>query len=175
MAKLSAAQRLLMFLVDSPHARVSYSLGNGISPAAIVSMERGHGTKSNPRTDTLFKLIDVGVFEGAEFADLKLPPKGRTILAEEVAKGWRLVTEPGHKARMEQGGSAFKVGDRVWLKNANGGAVMTGDTPRDRREIEFKIISTGAGRFVLDSYVKDGRRYCGGIGVTAEALMTAES
>jgi len=104
MAKLSAAGRLVMFLVDSPHARVSYSLGGGFSPSVIASMERGHGTKSNPRADTVLKLIDVGVLEGAEFADLKLTARGRTILAEQQALGWELVTGTGHKPRMQQKG-----------------------------------------------------------------------
>ncbi|QJD53892.1 hypothetical protein SEA_KELA_332 [Streptomyces phage Kela] len=102
MAKLSAAGRLVMFLVDSPHARVSYSLGGGFSPSVIASMERGHGTKSNPRADTVLKLIDVGVLKGAEFADLELTDKGRRILAEQQACGWELVTETGRKPRMEQ-------------------------------------------------------------------------
>jgi hypothetical protein len=104
MAKLSAAGRLVMFLVNSPHARVSYSLGGGFRPSAIASMERGHGTKSNPRADTVLKLIDVGVLEGAEFADLRLTGRGRTILAEQAARGWRLVTEVGSKPRMVQDG-----------------------------------------------------------------------
>ena len=102
MAKLSATGRLVMFLVDSPYARVSYSLGNGIRPSAIAVMERGHGTKPNPRADTVLKLIDVGVLEGAEFADLKLTDKGRRILAQESARGWELVTETGSKPRMEK-------------------------------------------------------------------------
>lgn len=94
-----------MFLVDSPNARVSYSLGGGVSPSAIASMERGHGTKSNPRADVVLKLLDVGVLEGAEFADLRLTDRGQTILAEERSRGWRLVTGTGHKPRMEQNGS----------------------------------------------------------------------
>jgi len=105
MAKLSAAGRLVLFLVDSPHAHVSYSLGGGFNPSVIASMERGHGTKSNPRTDTVFKLLDLGVLEGAEFADLRLTEKGQTIVAEERSRGWRLVTGTGHKPRMEQNGS----------------------------------------------------------------------
>jgi hypothetical protein len=104
MAKLSAAGRLVMFLVDSPHAHVSYSLGGGFSPSVIASMERGHSTKSNPRADTVLKLIDVGVLEGAEFADLKLTSRGRTILAEQAALGWELVTGTGHKPHMRQKG-----------------------------------------------------------------------
>lgn len=104
MAKLSAAGRLVMFLVDSPHAHVSYSMGGGFSPSVIASMERGHGTKSNPRADTVLKLIDVGVLEGAEFADLRLTGRGRTILAEQAALGWELITETGRKPRMEQKG-----------------------------------------------------------------------
>ncbi|MER6605738.1 hypothetical protein ABT282_07435 [Streptomyces sp. NPDC000927] len=102
MAKLSASGRLVMFLVDSPHARVSYSMGGGLSPTVIASMERGHGTKSNPRADTVLKLLSLGVLEGEEFADLRLTARGRTILAEEASRGWRLVTGPGHKPRMEQ-------------------------------------------------------------------------
>lgn len=102
MAKLSAAGRLVLFLVNSPHAHVSYSLGGGFRPSVIASMERGHGTKSNPRADTVLKLIDVGVLEGAEFADLKLTDRGRTILAEQMAAGWELVTGTGHKPRMQQ-------------------------------------------------------------------------
>lgn len=102
MAKLSATGRLVMFLVDSPNAYVSYSLGNGIRPSAIATMARGHGTKSNPRADTVIKLIEVGVLEGREFADLALTAKGRKILAEEKARGWELVTETGSKPRMEQ-------------------------------------------------------------------------
>lgn len=102
MAKLSASGRLVMFLVDSPHAHVSYSAGSGLSPSVIASMERGHGTKSNPRADTVFKLMDVGVLEGAEFSDLRLTDKGRKILAEESARGWVLVTGTGIKPRMEQ-------------------------------------------------------------------------
>lgn len=105
MAKLSAAGRLVLFLVDSPHARVSYSLGGGFSPSVIASMERGHGTKSNPRADVVLKLLDLGVLEGAEFADLRLTDKGQTILAEERSRGWRLVTGTGHKPRMERDGS----------------------------------------------------------------------
>lgn len=101
MAKLSAVGRLVLFLVDSPHARVSYSLG-GWSPSAIASMERGHGTKSNPRADSVLKLLDLGVLQGAEFADLELTPKGRTILAEEQARGWVLVTKTGTHPRMVQ-------------------------------------------------------------------------
>lgn len=100
MAKLSATGRLVMFLVDSPHARVSYS--GGLRPSVIASMARGHGTMSNPRADTVFKLMDVGVLEGAELSDLKLTDKGRRILAQESARGWRLVTETGSKPRMEQ-------------------------------------------------------------------------
>ena len=102
MAKLSAAGRLVLFLVDSPHARVSYSLGGGFSPSVIASMERGHGTKSNPRADTVLKLIDVGALEGREFEDLRLTNRGRTVLAEQKALGWTLVTETGRKPRMEQ-------------------------------------------------------------------------
>lgn len=104
MAKLSAAGRLVMFLVDSPHARVSYSMGGGISPSAIAVMGRGHGTKSNPRADTVLKLISVGVLEGAEFADLRLTDRGRTVLAEQAALGWQLITGTGHKPYMEQKG-----------------------------------------------------------------------
>lgn len=104
MAKLSAAGRLVLFLADSPHAHVSYSLGGGFRPSVIASMDRGHGTKSNPRADTVLKLIDVGVLEGAEFADLKLTSRGRTILAEQTALGWELVTGTGHKPRMQQKG-----------------------------------------------------------------------
>lgn len=102
MAKLSAAGRLVMFLADSPHAHVSYSMGGGFSPSVIASMERGHGTKSNPRADTVFKLLDLGILEGSEFSDLNLTDKGRTILAEETSRGWRLVTGTGHKPRMER-------------------------------------------------------------------------
>lgn len=102
MAKLSASGRLVMFLVDSPYAHVSYSMGGGLSPSVIASMERGHGTKSNPRADTVLKLIHVGVLEGREFADLKLTDKGRKILAEERSRGWELVTETGSKPRMER-------------------------------------------------------------------------
>lgn len=94
-----------MFLVDSPHARVSYSLGGGFRPSAIATMERGHGTKSNPRADTVLKLIDVGVLEGAEFSDLRLTDRGRTVLAEQAARGWELVTGTGRKPYMRQGGS----------------------------------------------------------------------
>lgn len=104
MAKLSATGRLVLFLVASPHARVSYSMGGGFNPSVIVSMERGHGTKSNPRADTVLKLIDVGVLEGVEFADLKLTDRGRTILTEQAAAGWELVTGTGHKPYMRQMG-----------------------------------------------------------------------
>lgn len=105
MAKLSAGGRLVMFLADSPHAHVSYTAG-GFSPSVIASMERGHGTKSNPRADTVFKLISVGVLEGGEHANLRLTDKGQKILAEERANGWRLVTETGSKPRMvRQGGT----------------------------------------------------------------------
>lgn len=106
MAKLSASGRLVMFLVDSPHAHVSYSMGGGFSPSVIASMERGHGTKSNPRADTVLKLLSLGVLEGKEFADLTLTTKGRTILAEERSRGWELVTETGAKPRMERKGAA---------------------------------------------------------------------
>lgn len=104
MAKLSATGRLVLFLVDSPYAHVSYSMGGGFSPSVIASMERGYGTKSNPRADTVLKLIDVGVLEGAEFADLKLTDRGRTVLAEQAAAGWELVTGTGHKPYMQQKG-----------------------------------------------------------------------
>lgn len=173
MAKLLASDRLVMFLVDSPYAHVAYIMGGG-RPSVIASMERGHGTKSNPHASTVFKLIDAGVLAGAEFANLTLTDKGRKILAEERGRGWELVTETGSKPRMEQGGNAFKVGDRVWLKNLNGYPVMTGSTPLDRREIEFKVTSANGGRFQLDTYVSDGRRYCGGVGVTADSLMAAQ-
>lgn len=101
MAKLSASGRLVMFLVDSPHAHVSYSMGNGLSPSVLVSMERGYGTKSNPRADTVLKLLDVGALDGSG-AHLTLTDKGRTVLREEQAKGWRLVTEEGRKPQAAQ-------------------------------------------------------------------------
>lgn len=105
MAKLSATGRLVLFLVDSPYAHVSYSLGGGVSPSVIASMERGHGTKSNPRADTVLKLIEVGVLEGEEFADLRLTDRGRTVLAEQAAAGWELVTRTGHKPCMVKNGT----------------------------------------------------------------------
>lgn len=102
MAKLSATGRLVLFLVDSPYARVSISLGNGISPVGIATMERGHGTKSNPRADTILKLMDVGVLEGEEHMPLRLTKRGRTVLAEEQAKGWELVTAVGEKPTLRK-------------------------------------------------------------------------
>lgn len=72
------------------------------------------------------------------------------------------------------GGPEFKTGDRVWLLNANGEPMMTGDTHRTRREITFKIKAVRGDHFELDTHDRDGRRYCGSIGVTADALMVAE-
>lgn len=74
--------------------------------------------------------------------------------------------------------SDFTIGDRVWLKNAAGGHMMTG-TFRDRREIVFTVKEVIAGipggvRYVLDTYNRDGRRYCGSIGVLASHLTLVE-
>lgn len=74
----------------------------------------------------------------------------------------------------------YSKGDRVWLKNANGGVMMTGNTHSSRREITFTVVdilSVGdTMRYVLDTHNSDARRrYCGSIGVTADSLMRAEA
>lgn len=73
----------------------------------------------------------------------------------------------------------YGKGDRVWLKNANGGVMMTGSTHMTRREVVFtvkEVLNTGdMVRYVLDTHNSDARRrYCGSIGVTAESLVKAE-
>ena len=72
----------------------------------------------------------------------------------------------------------YNKGDRVWLKNANGGVMMTGSTHTTRREIEFtvqEVLNTGSAvRYVLDTHNSEARRrYCGSIGVTADSLVKA--
>lgn len=70
----------------------------------------------------------------------------------------------------------YNKGDRVWLKNANGGVIMTGNTYSSQREIVFtvkEVLSVGGTeRYVLDTHNSEARkRYCGSIGVTGDSLM----
>lgn len=100
MTKLSAAGRLVLLMVDSPNVNVSYQ-GGPFGASCIASPVRGHGTMSNPRADTVAKLLDVGALDGSG-AHLTLTDRGRTVLREEQAKGWRLVTEKGRKPQAAQ-------------------------------------------------------------------------
>lgn len=100
MAKLSAAGRLVLLMVDSPYVNVSYQ-GGAFGASCIASPVRGHGAMSNPRADTVAKLMDVGALDGSG-THLTLTERGRTVLREEQAKGWRLVTEKGCKPRSVQ-------------------------------------------------------------------------
>lgn len=102
MAEISGTGRLVMFLVESPNARVSISYGSGLRPSVLATMERGHGTKSNPSARVVIKLLDSGILKGREHADLRLTEKGQAIVCAEREKGWELVTQVGSKPHMRQ-------------------------------------------------------------------------
>jgi hypothetical protein len=70
--------------------------------------------------------------------------------------------------------NTFAVGDKVWLKNADGDPIMTGNTHSTRREVTFKVTSVTAGRHMIDTHNSEARRrYCGGIGYPADSLVKA--
>jgi hypothetical protein len=95
MAKLSNTAIEILLMVESPHVRVSWY--NAMSPVGMASPERGHGTKSNPRPAVIFKLLNEGLIDGREHADLTLTPAGREQVAELHADGWDLVTGVGRR------------------------------------------------------------------------------
>lgn len=101
--KISNTALLILFLVDSPHARVSYS-GWGSYAAWITIMERGHGTKSNPRASVGEKLLNDGLIEGLRHCDLNITADGRRVLDAYRAEGWELRTGTGHKPYIVQTG-----------------------------------------------------------------------
>jgi hypothetical protein len=68
--------------------------------------------------------------------------------------------------------NTLAVGDRVWLKNANGDPITTGDTYSTRREVTFKVTAVSGGRYKLDTHNGEARRrYCGGTGYPADSLL----
>lgn len=99
--KISKSALLTLFLVNSPHARVSYSRGWG-SSSWIATMERGHGTKSNPRASVGEKLLSDELIAGQEHWDLHITAEGRKVLDAYRAEGWELRTGTGHKPYVEQ-------------------------------------------------------------------------
>lgn len=99
--KISNAGLLLLFLVNSPYARVSYSRGWG-SSSWIATMERGHGTKSNPRASVGEKLLSDGLIAGQEHWDLHITEDGRKVLDAYRAEGWELRTGKGRKPYIVQ-------------------------------------------------------------------------
>lgn len=99
--KLSNAALLTLFLVDSPYAHVSYTV-HWNSTVWLASMDRGHGTKSNPRASVGEKLLKGGLIDGQENRDLHITEDGREVLAAYRDKGWRLRTGTGHKPYVEQ-------------------------------------------------------------------------
>jgi hypothetical protein len=74
--KLSDTAIKILLMVESAHVRVLWY--NAMSPVGMASPERGHGTTSNPRPAVIFKLIDAGLIEGREHADLKLTRRDGT-------------------------------------------------------------------------------------------------
>jgi hypothetical protein len=100
MAKLSKTAVEILLMVESAYVRVSWY--NAMSPVGMASPERGHGTKSNPRPQVIFKLITDGLISGGEHADLKLTPAGRNRAAELHAEGWELVTGVGQRPHAVQ-------------------------------------------------------------------------
>lgn len=70
--------------------------------------------------------------------------------------------------------NTFAVGDRVWLKNANGDPITTGNTYTSRREVAFTIKAVNGQRYELDTHNTEARRrYCAGIGYPASALVSS--
>lgn len=95
MAKLSKTAMEILLMVESSHVRVSWY--NAMSPVGMASPERGHGTLSHPRPTVIFKLLNDGLLDGREHADLTLTPAGREQVAELHADGWELVTGVGKR------------------------------------------------------------------------------
>lgn len=69
----------------------------------------------------------------------------------------------------------------MWLKNGNGGPMMTGDSSFTRREVAFTVTavrdSAYGVRYLLDTHNSEARRrYCGTpMGYSADSLITPEA
>lgn len=103
MAKMSKTAIEILLMVESSHVRVSWY--NAMSPVGMASPERGHGTKSNPRPAVIFKLLNEGLINGGEHADLTLTPAGRERVVELHTDGWELVTGVGKRPAAVQRGA----------------------------------------------------------------------
>jgi len=100
MAKLSNTAVEILLMVESAHVRVSWY--NAMSPVGMASPDRGHGIKSNPRPQVIFKLIKDGLISGGEHAELTLTPEGHERVIELHRDGWDLVTGVGKRPHAVQ-------------------------------------------------------------------------
>jgi len=95
--KLSDRAIEILLMVESSYVRVSWY--DSMRPVGMTTSAPGHGTKSNPPGRSILKLIDDGLIEGREHADLTLTKEGREAAIEAHQDGWELETGVGHKPR----------------------------------------------------------------------------